>query len=98
MILIWGYRRQLNSMGWTAYKCERCKKVQAFECFDNVQANHVYFIYGEGKSIGHVIQCSFCGTGYSVRQKGLLKFDRYWKRMDGLQALVDRTNPEFGRI
>jgi hypothetical protein len=45
-----------------------------------------------------VIQCSFCGTGYSVKQKGALKFDRYWKRMDGVQALVDRTNPQFGNI
>jgi hypothetical protein len=85
IIVIWGHRKSLNPMGWTAQKCSRCKKIQAFQCYDQVQSNHVYYMYGKEKSVCQVLTCSFCDTGFGVDPKiqGALKIDSTWKRMDG---------------
>jgi hypothetical protein len=57
-------------------------------------------MYGKEKSVGQVLTCSFCDTGFGVDPKiqGALKIDSTWKRMDGLQALVDKTNPQLGKV
>lgn len=102
LVLIHGYTLEIERIGWTARRCSRCKKVQAFECFDQWKSNHIYFIYGETKSIGHILICGFCETSVglvpnSAEAKGL-KCSRVWKKQDGLNALVEKTNPKLGHV
>lgn len=102
LIIIYGHRIGLDRMGWTARRCPRCQKVQAFECFDQWKSNHIYFIHGKAKSISLIVICNFCETSYGLAPRSAeakeMKFTRVWMRAEGLNALVEKTNPQLGYV
>lgn len=102
IVVIYGYRTSFDRLGWTARLCSRCRKVQPFECFDKLRSNHVYFIYGKEKSVELLLICDFCETsvGISPRSKEAkaLAVERNWTKADGLQVLVEKTNPQLRRV
>jgi len=102
LVIVWGYRLEVERVGWTARRCSRCQKVQAFECFDQWKSNHVYFIHGEAKSIGKVLICDFCETSVGLQPNSAeaksLTCTRSWTKKDGLNALVEKTNPSLGHV
>ena len=102
LIFVYGSELSVERLGWTARKCSRCRRVQAFECFGKWKTNHVYFIYGKTKSIGQILVCDFCETSIglaagSAEAKGL-RCSRVWKKAEGLNALVEKTNPALGHV
>lgn len=102
IIVVYGYRKTLEPLGWTARACHRCRRVQAFEAYEQMQENHIYYIHGKAKSIGRVVICDFCETSIGLKPKSKEAKDmimtRMWKRQEGLQALIDKTNPQLGQI
>lgn len=102
IIIVWGHKISLYKLGWTARPCLRCRKVQAFECFDQAKQSHVYYIYGKEKSIGRVLVCDFCetGAGFSMgsKEEKVLVVDSHWNRTKPLQELVNSTNPRLGQV
>jgi hypothetical protein len=102
IILVYGYRRTMEPLGWTARMCNRCRRVQPFEAYEQMQSNHIYYIHGKAKSIARIVICDFCETSIGLKPKSKEAKDMMvsgtWKRKDGLQALVDATNPQLGQI
>lgn len=101
IILVYGYRTRLQSAGWTARLCERCEKVQPFECFDQLRSEHIYFIHGKEHAVGRVLICDFCETGVALPAGGKAPppgLSREWRRGDGVRALAAKTNPELGQV
>ena len=102
LIIIYGYKIRRNVIGWTARRCERCECVQPFECCELFKSEHIYYIHGREKNVGLVLACDFCQMSVGVPQRGLerdaLRIEPHWTRAQGLQALVDRTNPVLGRV
>ncbi|MCK5801597.1 MAG: hypothetical protein KAI66_02135 [Lentisphaeria bacterium] len=81
--------------GWTARECPDCKCVQPIRVLD---CQHRWDDMGENwyERQGWLLRCGFCRNEYlhPVRPE----LHREWEAEDDLQALVDRTNPELGRI
>ena len=102
LVIVHGHELSRERVGWTARFCSRCKKVQAFECFDQWKSNHVYFIYGKAKSIGQILICDFCETSVGLTPDSAearsLRCSRMWVKEDGLNALVEKTNPALGHV
>ena len=92
IVIVYGYELTVDQVGWTARRCSRCRKVQAFSCFDKWKTSHVYFIHGKAKSVGQILICDFCETSVGLPAKSAeaksLKCSRTWKKEDGLNALV----------
>ncbi|HXD33163.1 MAG TPA: hypothetical protein VN643_18720 [Pyrinomonadaceae bacterium] len=101
IVLVYGYRKTLVPLGWTARECHRCRRVQAFEVYEEMQENHIYYIHGKAKSIGRIVICDFCETSIGLKPKSKEAKEMMmntWRRKDGLQALIDKTNPKLGQI
>ncbi|HEV7394973.1 MAG TPA: hypothetical protein VGN86_00570 [Pyrinomonadaceae bacterium] len=102
IIVVYGYRTKLDPLGWTARSCTRCRRVQAFECFDQMKSSHVYYIYTKEKNVGRILICDFCETSIGFapnsQEATAMGIARAWKRKDRLQSLVDQTNPRLGQI
>ena len=102
LIIVHGHELSTERMGWTARHCSRCKRVQAFECFDKWKSNHVYFIYGQAKSVGQILICDFCETSVGLEANSAeakaLRCSRMWSKKDGLNVLVEKTNPGLGHV
>src|SRR5258705_8682482 len=102
IIVVYGYEKSLQPLGWSARYCRRCAREQAFERFDQFQSNPIDYIHGKEKNIGRVLICGFCETsiGFAPNSKDAteMKVIRAWKRQDGLQALADKTNPALGQV
>lgn len=102
LIIVHGHELSTERMGWTARHCTRCKKVQAFECFDKWKTKHVYFVYGQAKSVGQILICDFCETSVGLEansaESKTLRCSRIWSKKDGLSVLVEKTNPGLGHV
>ncbi len=102
IIIVYGSRTNFDRMGWTARLCTRCRKVQPFECFDQLKSEHVYFIHGKEKSVGLILICDFCETSIGLapnsQEARSLKVTRLWQKSEGIELLVERTNPQLDRV
>ena len=102
IIIVHGHELSIERVGWTARRCKRCQKVQAFECFDQWKTSHIYFIYGKTKSLGQILICDFCETSVGLQANSPeaknLKTSRIWRKENGLNALVETTNPALGHV
>lgn len=102
IVIVFGYEQTVDHVGWTARRCSRCRRVQAFSCFEKWRTSHVYYIQGKSKNIGQILICNFCETSVGLAatsaESKSLKCSRTWKKEDGLNALVEQTNPALGRV
>jgi uncharacterized CHY-type Zn-finger protein len=102
LVIVYGSELSVERLGWTARRCSRCQRVQAFECFDKWQSNHVYFIHGQAKSVGQIVICDFCETSFGLKANSAeaksLRCSRMWSKEEGLNALVEKTNPALGHV
>ena len=98
IVILYGHKVELEELGWTAEVCQRCKKVQPFSVYDQIRTDHVYFIEVSSKEIGKIYTCDFCETSFVLPKGTAVKTDFGWRREQGLQPLVDRTNPQLGQL
>ena len=92
-VIIHGKKFRASDKGWTALFCPRCKCAQAFLIQDNYQKDSLYFIEIAETKIEQLATCDFCGTTNACDTTDQFELDPDWDRKDGLQALVNSTNP-----
>jgi hypothetical protein len=98
IVVIRGKSVERYTKGWTALPCPRCKKIQPFVCEDAYQSKSLYFVEYANSKIGELITCNFCGTSYATKEGLAIDIDTFWDPSQGLQVLVDKTNPELGKV
>lgn len=84
--------------GWTAQDCPYCQCVQPFTLFDRRCIDRVYFIKVMDRPWGVVTVCDFCGATIEHDGRMQMVYSTDWESAQGLQTLVDQTNPHLGRI
>jgi hypothetical protein len=94
-MLIVGYRAASKYKGWTALRCERCERALPFMVIENTTAHSVYLIELL-KNVRTIVVCDFCGSAFDAQDEPAII--RKWSAKDGLQVLVDATNPSLGSV
>src|SRR5258708_1342388 len=102
MFVIHGYRIKVgNRVGSSAWRCDACQRIQAFGMHQLFKQKHIYFIPTSKDRLPDILVCGFCQGWRSAPSRTLLPYpavDPDWTRADGLQKLVDSTNPELGQV
>lgn len=97
MIFIWGSKRVEKKLGWVAEFCPLCRALRAFKLIRVGTAGHVYYItLGEGKLVGHLIQCGDCGLKVAAEPSRYAALEK--RRIDDLELLAQRTFPSWRSV
>lgn len=94
VVLVWGQRDSLGRLGWTARRCSRCGRAQAFECHRRTRAHHLYFVEYKAEDVGHIVVCDVCDGADALGTNEEPRVDKAWPRQ-ALEALVKSMDPSL---
>lgn len=99
IVIRFGYEESGQLIGWLADRCHFCGEVQPFGCYQTARATQVGGVT-VSSAIPHSkrIVCQFCNEATDFPLDASIQVNRDWEPRDGLQLLVDTTNPEIGRL
>jgi len=94
MFIIWGTKVVRKRIGFVADFCPICRSPQAFKLSRVGAAGHIYYVsFGNGKLIGHEIQCLACGTALKTDPG---KYASHPKKECAINELLELTFPNLG--
>jgi hypothetical protein len=63
MIIVWGKKRKLKSLGYAADFCPICREARPFRIERVSIASHIYYVsLGAGETVGYLRTCETCGA------------------------------------
>ena len=66
-MLVWGTKRVVRALGFTADFCPICREVRTFEVKRIGMAGHLYYVsFGAGTLAGYLRTCRTCGTSLNA--------------------------------
>lgn len=86
---------QAYARGWTARYCKLCDRLLPFLVINQISRDSIHFIPISKDNVLLAV-CDFCGNIEAV--KPTIIWQETWKPEDGLQKLVDATNPNVGKL
>lgn len=89
---------EYQAQGFLADNCLSCDEVRAFCCYRAVRAWKLFDAKVRDQSLELVVICCFCRMSFALPPDANAQVDALWHPEDGLQVLVDRTNPALGTV
>lgn len=87
-----------QALGWLADNCPNCGEVRAFLCYRLLRAWKLFGATVNERAVNVAIVCCLCRRAFSLPAATNPQVDTQWQQEDGLQVLVDRTNPALGTV
>ena len=87
-----------QAVGWVGENCPNCGEVRAFLGYKMVRAWKLFGATVDERTVNVAIVCCFCRLAFALPADTGLQVDTAWQHEDGLQLLVDRTNPALGTV
>ena len=90
--------QEAQPLGWLADTCSNCEEVRAFFGYRLMNTWKWLGATVDERAVTEAVICSFCRMAFAFPAGIPLQVDTAWQEEDGLQDLVDRTNPALGIV
>lgn len=95
----YGYIEKGKFIGWLAISCSYCRTVQPAGCYDVNRQNTLYDIkVSRSRAVSKRLICSFCNEEVNLQPNTPIKLDANWNPSQGIQQLINSTNPALGIV
>jgi formate hydrogenlyase subunit 6/NADH:ubiquinone oxidoreductase subunit I len=93
----YGYVERGTFIGWVAVKCNYCQTIQPHGCYDVSRHETLYSVkVMPSRRTSKRLVCSFCNESFDVPTKTSITLEQNWNPQQGIQQLVNSTNPALG--
>ena len=85
-------------LGFLADKCPNCDELRAFFAYRLLHTWKWFEAKLDERVVSQAVVCCLCRMAFALPAATTIQVDTSWQQEEGLQVLVDRTNPALGTV